>query len=75
MGRLLTEHVDADNNGLCDVCGYVIDAKGEEKRLSAGAVIAISAGSATVLGAGGFSIFWFVIKKKKFSDLVALIKR
>lgn len=30
---------------------------------------------AAVVGLGGFSIFWFVIKKKKFADLLAIFKK
>ena len=41
----------------------------EKEGLSGGAIAGITAGSATALGAGGFSLFWFVIKKKKWSDL------
>ncbi len=42
--------------------------------LSGGAIAGIAVGSTTVAGLGGFSLFWFVIKKKKFSDLIAVIK-
>ena len=43
--------------------------------LGAGAIVGIVAGSVAVLGIGGFSIFWFVIKKKKFADLIAIFKK
>jgi hypothetical protein len=64
-------HTDADGNELCDVCGAAVPKKG----LSTGAIVGISAGSAAVAGTGGFSLFWFVIKKKKLSDLLLLFKK
>ncbi len=48
--------------------------KEEPKGLSGGAIAGIAVGSTAVAGLGGFSLFWFVIKKKKFSDLIAAIK-
>ncbi len=37
--------------------------------LSNGEIAGVVAGSTAAVGAGGFSLFWFVIKKKRFSDL------
>ncbi len=37
--------------------------------LSGGAIAGIATGSVAAVGLGGFSLFWFVIKKKRFSDL------
>ena len=37
--------------------------------LSGGATAGIVIGSVAVLAAAGFCAYWFVIKKKKFSDL------
>ncbi len=45
-----------------------------EKKISAGAVVAIVLSSTVAVGISAFSIVWFVIKKKKFSDLITLIK-
>ncbi len=42
--------------------------------LSGGAIAGIAIGSVAVLGGGGFSIFWFVIKKKTFMDLLRVIR-
>ena len=43
--------------------------------LSGGAIAGIVAGSVVVLGGGGFALFWFVIKKKSFADLIAVFKK
>ena len=43
--------------------------------LSGGAIAGIAVGSVAVAGWGGFSLFWFVIKKKKFADLIAVFKK
>ena len=52
------------------------DAKPTTKKqgLSGGAIAGIAVGSVAVAGLGGFAIFWFVIKKKSFADLIAAIK-
>ena len=46
----------------------------KKKGLSGGAIAGIAVGSVAVAGLGGFSVFWFVIKKKSFADLIAAIK-
>ena len=43
--------------------------------LSDGAIAGIAVGSTVTVGAGGFSLFWFVIKKKRFADLLSLFGR
>ena len=43
--------------------------------LSGGAIAGIVIGSALVAGVGGFALFWFVIKKKSFADLIAVFKK
>lgn len=59
-------------------CGS-IDKSGDEQPektgLSGGAIAGIAVGSVAVAGVGGFSVFWFVIKKKKFADLIAIFKK
>ena len=58
-------HIDSNANGSCDVCGYVISSqKNDGGGLGTGAIIAIVIGSLSVVGIGGFSIVWFVKKKK-----------
>lgn len=51
------------------------DAPAAKKGLSGGAIAGIAVGSVAVAGVGGFSVFWFVIKKKKFADLIAIFKK
>ena len=43
--------------------------------LGTGAIIGIVVGSVAVVGIGGFALFWFVIKKKSFADLIAVFKK
>ncbi|MDD7245278.1 MAG: InlB B-repeat-containing protein [Eubacteriales bacterium] len=47
----------------------------EKTGLSGGAIAGIAIGAVAVVGLGGFSVFWFAIRKKKFSDLVAIFKK
>ena len=42
--------------------------------LSGGAIAGIVTGSVAVAGLGGFTIFWFAVKKKTFADLIASFK-
>ena len=42
--------------------------------LSGGAIAGIAVGSVAVSGIGGFSVFWFAIRKKKLTDLIAAIQ-
>ena len=43
--------------------------------LPVGAIVGIAVGGTLVLAVGGFSIFWFVVKKKTFADLIAVFKK
>lgn len=43
--------------------------------MSGGAIAGIATGSVAVAGAGGFSLFWFVIKKKSWADLLMVFKK
>lgn len=45
-----------------------------DRGLSAGAITGIAIGASSVGLLGGFSLFWFVIKKKSFADLIAIFK-
>ena len=80
-------HADSDTNGKCDTCEYQMsttpdnpnntpdDPNEDKDGLGAGAIVGIVIGSALVVGIGGFALFWFVIKKKSFADLIAVFKR
>ena len=76
-------HADENNDGKCDICDYAMgnaenpgeNIEPEKTGLSGGAIGGIAVGSVAVAGLGGFSLFWFVIKKKKFADLIALFKK
>ena len=51
---------------------------GVNNGLSGGAIAGIVIGSvagAILLAVGGFAIFWFVIKKKTFNELLAILKK
>jgi len=51
------------------------DGNGDADGLGVGAIVGIVIASLLILGAGGFAVFWFVIKKKSFSDLAAICKK
>ena len=71
-----TKDVPGVQTRTCSVCGVVETAPvAYEAKLGAGAIVGIAAGSAVVVGAGGFSLFWFVIKKKTWADLIAVFKK
>ncbi|MGN1042131.1 MAG: hypothetical protein ACI4SK_01465, partial [Christensenellales bacterium] len=54
-----------------DVESFISD----DGALSGGAIAGIAIACVVAAGLGGFAIFWFVIKKKKLADLVALFKK
>ena len=58
----------------CTECGYIISPALGHK-LSGGAIAGIAVGSTAVVGVGGFSLIWFVIKKKSWADLIAHFKK
>ena len=62
-------HTDENNDSLCDTCNAELEAK----KLSGGAISGIAVGSVTVAGISGFSLFWFVIKKKSLAALLKLL--
>ena len=69
-----TENAEGLKEATC-VCGEKIiqpipKLEVEEKGLSGGAIAGIAIASTFVAGLGGFSIFWFVIKKKRLADLI-----
>lgn len=79
------KHFDANGNEMTDLTiaklatggeelGVELGKESEKGGLSDGAIVGITVGAVAVAEIGGFSIFWFVIKKKKFADLIAAIK-
>ena len=51
------------------------DPSDDKDGLGAGAIVGIVIGSVLVVGVGGFALFWFVIKKKSFAELIAVFKK
>ena len=51
------------------------DPSDDKDGLGAGAIVGIVIGSVAGAGVGGFALFWFVIKKKSFADLIAVFKK
>ena len=66
--RTPAKHYSENADGKCDEYG-------ESFKLSGGAIAGIAVGSATVAGLDGFSLFWFVIKKKTWADFIAIFKK
>ena len=53
-----------------------VDEKPEDKGgLGAGAIVAITLGGTAVTGCGVFALVWFVIKKKRWAEFVAIFKK
>ena len=69
-----TRKTEGKQTRTCTGCGLVetatIDALGG---IGGGAIAAIVTGSAAVTGAGGFGIYWFLIQKKTFAQLLAAL--
>ena len=63
-------HTDANGDESCDICGEHTPKQG----ISGGAISGIVTGSTVALGAGGFSLFWFVLKKKSWIELIAFFR-
>lgn len=79
--KICHKHFDADGNEITDLTIAKLTIgegePGEESAnngLSDGAIAGITLSSVAVAEIGGFSIFWFAIRKKSFSDLIAAIK-
>ncbi len=66
---------DNPNNTLDNPNNTPDDPSDDKDGLGAGAIVAIVIGSVAVAGVGGFALFWFVIKKKSFADLIAVFKK
>jgi len=70
--RSVTPHLDVDGNEACDVCGTAVEKK--DTGLSAGAGVGIGIGATAAVFIGGFSLLWFVIKRKTFAELIGFFK-
>ncbi|MBP3605163.1 MAG: carbohydrate-binding domain-containing protein [Clostridia bacterium] len=84
-------HIDGNGDNKCDTCDYAMpthdpDDPGttppadnpptdDDGGLGAGAIAGIVCGSVAVAGIGGFALFWFVIKKKSFAELLMVFKK
>ena len=68
------KHFDKDGNEITDLRIAKIGTPAKKDGLSGGAIAGIVIGSVAVAGIGGFAIFWFVVKKKTFADLIAAVK-
>ncbi|MDY6150955.1 MAG: hypothetical protein SPH86_02075, partial [Eubacteriales bacterium] len=55
--------------------GEITPTPDKKDGLSGGQIAGIVIGSVLLAGIGGFAIFWFAVKKKKFADLIALFKK
>ena len=66
----------------CSVCGKITTPANvstepdvDNDGLSGGAIAGIVAGSVVVVSIGGFSLFWFAIKKKSWAELLKVFKK
>ena len=74
--KILTIEASGIGIAICSVCGASEEVIIPEKSgLPGWSVVLISVGSTAAVGAGGFSLLWFVIKKKKWSDLIRAFKK
>ena len=54
---------------------YAIIFESTQSGISGGAIAGIIIASILVLGIGGFAIYWFVVKRKNFKDLLNIFKK
>ncbi len=69
------KHFDDYGNEICDAelqIDKIIVSNADDKGLSGGAVAGISIAGTIAVETCGFAIIWFVIKKKKWADFIAL---
>ena len=78
----VTPHVHKYVDGKCE-CGETDpnynpgndDPEEPNKEFGAGAITGIAVGFVAVVGGGGFALFWFVLKKKTWADLLMVFKK
>ena len=68
-------HFDKDGNEITDLRIAKIGTPAKKDGLSGGQIAGIVIGSVLLAGLGGFAIFWFVIRKKSFADLIAVFRK
>lgn len=68
------KHFDQSGNEIADLSIARLPEPPKEDGLSGGAIAGIAVGGVAVAGIGGFSIVWFVVKKRSFAQLIAAIK-
>ena len=66
---------DDTGDGTGDGTGGEISPTPDKGGLSGGAIAGITIGTLAFAGLGGFAMFWFVIKKKSFADLIAVFRK
>lgn len=80
-GEYMGVHKAATGSNTCEYCGATITdsapdvSDDESDKLSGGAIVAIVVSSVVVVGCGGFSLFWFVIKKRSIVDLLTIFRK
>ena len=69
-----TRKAEGKQTRTCSSCGLVeTQAVAKLEGVSAGAVVGVTSGSVVVSGAAGFGIYWFLLQKKTFAQLLAAL--
>lgn len=73
----VNNHIDANNDGYCDHCNKSLNppTQVDNNKLGVGAIIGIVVASLVVVGIGGFTIIYFIVKKKRWSDFITMFKK
>ena len=77
-GVIYAMAVDKDGNtSYCSTDRIIVsgETSSDEGKLPVGATVGIVIGSTVAVALGGFAVFWFAIKKKKWSDLISIFKK
>ena len=71
-----TKEAEGETTYTCTVCAKTkTESIPKLPSLSTIAIVGIAAGSTVAVSAGAFSLFWFVIKKKRWVDLIKVFKK